>query len=59
MAEGLEPEQAAVMRRHERTGRPLGSEAFLKRLENKLGRILRKKPAGRKPKTKEKQVWCP
>jgi putative transposase len=54
LAEGLEPEQAAVMRRHERTGRPLGSEAFLKRLENKLGRILRKKPAGRKPKTKEK-----
>jgi hypothetical protein len=32
----------------------LGSAAFLQRLEAKLGRILRKKPPGRKPKTKEK-----
>jgi hypothetical protein len=54
MAEGLGPEQAALLRRHERTGRPLGSAAFLQRLEAKLGRILRKKPPGRKPKAKKK-----
>jgi len=54
LAEGLEPEQADVLRRHERTGRPLGSAAFLKRLETKLGRVLRKKRPGRKPKTRKK-----
>jgi hypothetical protein len=54
LAEGLDAEQAEVLRRHERTGRPLGSAAFLKRLEARLGRSLRKKPPGRKPKTKKK-----
>ena len=54
LAAGLEPEQAALLRRHERTGRPLGSTAFVKRLETRLGRTLRKKPPGRKPK-KEQQ----
>ncbi|MHC4169412.1 MAG: transposase [Planctomycetota bacterium] len=47
---GLEPEQAELLRRHERTGRPLGGTAFLKRLETKLGRVLRKKIPGRKPR---------
>jgi putative transposase len=31
----------AVMRRHTRTGRPLGSESFVDRLQGQLGRILR------------------
>ena len=51
---GLEPEQAELFRRHERTGRPLGEGTFLKRLEAKLGRVLQKKQAGRKPKIKKK-----
>ena len=38
------------MRRHERTGRPLGSERFIKSLEDMLGRILKPEKAGRKPK---------
>ena len=38
------------MRRHERTGRPLGSECFIKSLEDTLGRILKPEKAGRKPK---------
>jgi len=42
------------LRQHERTGRPLGGEAFLKRLERKLGHFLHKKPAGRRPKRDEK-----
>ena len=54
LAEGLEPEQVDVLRRHERTGRPLGSAAFIQRLERRLGRILQKKPPGRKPKSKKK-----
>jgi len=54
LAAGLAPEQAALLRRHERTGRPLGSTAFLKRLETRLGRVLRKKAPGRKPQMKQK-----
>jgi putative transposase len=54
LASGLSFEEANLLRGHERSGRPLGSLAFLKRLENKLGRVLRKKQPGRKPKTKKK-----
>ena len=54
LASGLRSEEAGLLRGHERTGRPLGSLAFLKRIEGKLGRFVRKKPAGRKPKTKKK-----
>jgi len=50
----LSSEEANLLRGHERTGRPLGGLAFLKRLERRLGRVLRKKPAGRKPKIKKK-----
>jgi REP-associated tyrosine transposase len=43
-------EQIKAFREHERTGRPLGDEAFQKRLEKKLGRILRRqKPGPKKP----------
>jgi len=59
LAAGLGGEEASLLREHERTGRPLGGSMFLKRLESRLGRILRKKPPGRKPKHKKKQVWCP
>jgi len=44
------------MRRHEQTGRPLGSGSFVKDLETMLGRILKRKKAGRRPKNKQKQV---
>ncbi len=36
------------LRKHERTGRPLGREGFVKKLEGTLGRILRKRKPGRK-----------
>jgi len=36
------------IRRHSRTGRPLGDEAFLSRLEGMLGRVLRPKKPGPK-----------
>lgn len=36
------------LRLHERTGRPLGSDVFIKQLEQISGRELRRRPAGRK-----------
>jgi putative transposase len=38
------------LRRHARTGRPLGSDKFVTRLETKLGRQLRPRKPGRPPK---------
>jgi putative transposase len=35
---------------HARTGRPLGSEAFVEDLEARLGRVLRPKKPGPQPK---------
>ena len=37
-----------LLRKHARTCRPLGSEAFLAELENKTGRILHKRKPGPK-----------
>jgi putative transposase len=45
---------AENMRKHEQTGRPLGSENFVLKLERILDRMLRPKKAGRKPKKKKK-----
>ncbi len=43
-------EPIKAFREHERTGRPLGDEAFQKRLEKKLGRVQRRqKPGPKKP----------
>jgi len=41
-------EQIKAFREHERTGRPLGDNAFQKRLEKKLGRVLRRRKPGPK-----------
>lgn len=35
------------LRQHERTGRPLGTDAFIDSVEKRLGRTLRPRPAGR------------
>jgi putative transposase len=42
------------LRRHEATGRPAGDDSFLRRLERKLGRVLRPRPPGRKRKALRK-----
>ncbi len=39
-----------MLQQHERTGRPLGSDGFLTRLEKSIGRLLKPKRPGRKPK---------
>ena len=41
LGEAVPAEQAALSRRHERTGRPLGSDRFVRRVEKLLGRIPR------------------
>ena len=43
-------EELELIRRHERTGRPLGGRKFIRRIESKLGRILRLSKPGPKPK---------
>ena len=48
LARVVRNEDIKVLRAHERTGRPLGEEAFLARLEQNLGRILRRQKPGPK-----------
>ncbi len=38
-----------MLQQHERTGRPLGSDGFLTRLEKSIGGLLIPKRPGRKP----------
>jgi len=45
-------EELRDLRRHGRTGRPLGSQTFLARLEETVGRILKPQKRGPKPKQK-------
>jgi len=54
LALDIEEEEAALMRRHERTGRPLGNEGFSKRLEKQLGRVLLPQKRGPKGPWKHK-----
>jgi putative transposase len=51
LAEALGAETADLLRRHARTGRPLGNEAFLRGLEEHPQRPLLPGKAGRKPKS--------
>ncbi len=45
---GIGEDDVELLRLHERTGRPLGSDDFLARLEGELGRVLRRQKPGRK-----------
>ena len=51
-----DPDEGTVraLQRHESTGRPVGSERFLKRIEKLVGRVVRPRKAGRRPKLVEK-----
>jgi putative transposase len=48
----LESESVELIEAHARTGRPLGGEGFVARLESKLKRTLRRGRPGPKPKVK-------
>ena len=45
---GLTEGEAAVLRQHERTGRPAGSSAFVAELEDLTGRVLQRQKPGPK-----------
>jgi len=49
----IREEEIMGMRRHEQTGRPRGSGSFVETLETMLGRILKPKKAGRRPKSEQ------
>jgi putative transposase len=51
---GLADEERDAIRAGERTGRPLGSPGFVKRLEKRLGRTLARQKPGPKPKAPAK-----
>jgi putative transposase len=53
LAGGLVPDEAERLRRHERTGRPLGGFGFVERLEKALHRTLRRQKPG--PKRRKKK----
>ena len=48
LAGGLGEEEGNVLRKHERSGRPLGGAGFVERLETELGRLLKKGKPGPK-----------
>jgi len=50
LAEGLDEDNLEALRRHARTGRPLGSERFVEGLEALLGRSLKPGKRGRRPR---------
>jgi putative transposase len=51
LREPVSPEFGAEIRRHARTGRPLGTDTFIDELERRLGRVLRPRRRGRPPKS--------
>lgn len=51
LAAGLSAEDHAALHNAERTGRPLGAPAFVRKLEKRLGRALAPRKRGPKPKT--------
>ena len=52
LADDVSSADHEMLRRHGRLGRPLGSDAFVRELERIVGRRLRPRRAGRKPKAK-------
>jgi putative transposase len=54
LSAGLSETDAALLRSHERTGRPLGNDRFVARLEKALRRVLHRQRPGRKPKRSRK-----
>ena len=48
LAQGLSELQTGLFRRHERTGRPMGSHGFIEQVESLLGRVLHRRKRGPK-----------
>src|SRR4030043_586046 len=56
LADGLTDSDVGRLRLNTHTGRPLGSDGFLSKLEKKLGRRVRPLPAGRPKKVKKRKT---
>lgn len=54
LASGLDGDDHKAIQRHALSGRPLGPDTFLGRVETVLGRSIRHQKPGRKPKDKNK-----
>ncbi len=54
LSDGIAAQEAEAMRRHERTGRPLGSARFVADPEKVLGRRLARQRPGREPMARPK-----
>ena len=53
-------DELKVLKRHERTGRPLGSDPFVHQLEGELSRPLRPRKPGPKPvQGRDSYIYCP
>jgi len=50
LAETISSEELKDIRKHKQTGRPLGDMSFVSNLKHLLGRELRPRKPGRKPK---------
>jgi len=48
LGSGIGADDAEILRLHERTGRPLGSDDFITRLESELARVLQRLKPGPK-----------
>jgi putative transposase len=53
LREGFEEKENQRLRIHERTGRPLGDETFLNKIENMANRVLHKQKPGPKKETRQ------
>ncbi|MCF6284511.1 MAG: transposase, partial [Candidatus Hydrogenedentes bacterium] len=53
LEKGIDPEFQAKFRQNTQTGRPLGTDSFLSKLEHALGRRVRALPVGRPRKRRE------
>jgi len=56
LGQGLDEREAAALHRSTMTGRPLGSDSFISKLEARLGRRVRALPVGRPRKRKRQKT---
>jgi putative transposase len=48
LASEVDEKEEKALAKHLRTGRPIGNDAFIEELERLTGRVLKKRPPGRK-----------
>ena len=53
VSQGIDEREQPLLCRHERTGRPLGSKRFIRKLEKTDGRVLRRPKGGRPRKSRD------